>query len=184
MVSRIPSSLTVPVDKTCDNCRRKTEGVIATWWTGEFALPSRETAYKLWMTGTSLRWFSGKETRCECWNSSIIFFTVVPSLSSSSQNTRSMLYGSYQPRSKSEKCTFNFNTRLMDGCVTLSYNLVHNKKYEKLCPKWTFAQVYTNVYTHWVSMIIHVVFYMVTLKALAIVRSFSYLFTCCYNKCL
>lgn len=50
-----------------------------------------------WMTGTSLRWFSGREILCDCWNSSIMFFTVAPSLSSRSQNTLSMLYGSYEP---------------------------------------------------------------------------------------
>lgn len=52
------------------------------------------------MTGTSLRWFSSRECLCDCWNSSIMFFTEAPSLPSSNQNTRSMLYGSCRPTFK------------------------------------------------------------------------------------
>lgn len=45
--------------------------------------------------GTSLRCSSDSEWRCERWNSSIMALTEAPSLPSRSQNTRSMLYGSW-----------------------------------------------------------------------------------------
>ena len=65
---------------------------------------------KCWMTGTSLWWFSVRVCLCVCWNSSIMFFTEAPSLFNRSQNTRSMLYGSYGPKDDTESWVIQFLT--------------------------------------------------------------------------